>query len=62
MLLLYRTRKDPQWTLPIYTCCGGYPVDSARFEPGRLSLAALIVEAPLSENLVLRLGPLNSFS
>ncbi len=50
MLLLYCTRKDSQWTLPTYTYSGGYPVESAPFAPGRLSLADLIVEAPLSEN------------
>lgn len=49
MLLLYRTRKDPQWTLPTYTYSGGYSVDSAPFQPGRLSLADLIVEARLSK-------------
>lgn len=49
MLLLYRTRKNSQWTLPTYTYCGGYSVESAPFEPGRLSLADLIVEAPLSK-------------
>lgn len=50
MLLLYCSRKDPQWTLPTYTCRGGHPVESAPFAPGRLGLADLIVEAPLSEN------------
>lgn len=50
LLLLYRSRNDPQWTLPTYTCRSGYPVEPVPFSPGRLSPENLIVEAPLSKN------------
>src|SRR5437867_5175211 len=50
MLLLYRSRKDPQWALPTYLCRGGLPVEPGTFAPGRLDPSMLFVEAPLSAN------------
>lgn len=50
MLILYRSRENAEWTLPTYVCRSGWPVKSGAFAPGRLGLANLIVEAPLSEN------------
>ena len=38
MLLLYRSRNDPQWALPTYACRNGYPVESVPFALGDLAL------------------------
>jgi hypothetical protein len=50
MLILYRSRQEPQWSLPAYVSRAGCPLEKGTFAPGRLGLANLIVEAPLSEN------------